>query len=75
MGLAILIGGASGNLVDRLFVGEVLDFIQTPLPTGIFNLSDVLIYVGLALVIGGDAFHGRQKAAESRVMEESSPPP
>lgn len=75
MGLAILIGGASGNLVDRLFVGEVLDFIQTPLPTGVFNLSDVLIYVGLALVMVGDAFQGRQKAAESRAMKESTAPP
>ncbi len=53
LGLAILIGGALGNLVDRVFVGQVLDFIETPLRPGIFNVADVMIYLGLALVLAG----------------------
>jgi signal peptidase II len=53
LGLAILIGGALGNLVDRIFVGHVLDFIETPLRSGIFNMADVLIYVGIGLTILG----------------------
>ena len=49
VGLALLIGGALGNLVDRITVGQVLDFIETPLRPGIFNVADVLIYLGLFL--------------------------
>lgn len=30
-GLALIVGGAAGNLIDRITVGRVLDFIETPL--------------------------------------------
>ena len=53
LGLAVLIGGAMGNLVDRIFVGEVLDFIQTPLRQGIFNVADMMIHLGMILVFLG----------------------
>lgn len=53
LGLAVLIGGALGNLVDRIFAGQVLDFIETPLRPGIFNVADVMIYLGLILVLLG----------------------
>lgn len=52
-GLAILIGGAAGNLWDRVTTGAVLDFIQIPLRVGIFNVADVLIYVGMFLLLAG----------------------
>ncbi|MCP4360031.1 MAG: signal peptidase II [Chloroflexi bacterium] len=57
MGLAILIGGALGNQIDRLWAGEVLDFIIIPLQPGIFNVADVMIYLGLMLVILGAFIH------------------
>ncbi|MCB0035949.1 MAG: signal peptidase II [Anaerolineales bacterium] len=47
LGMAITIGGALGNMIDRILFGRVLDFISTPFRSGIFNLADVLIYVGL----------------------------
>jgi signal peptidase II len=53
MGLALVIGGALGNLVDRITAGEVLDFITTPVRPGIFNVADVMIYSGVALSIIG----------------------
>ena len=53
LGLAVLIGGAMGNLVDRIFVGEVLDFIQTPLRQGIFNVADIMIHLGMILAFLG----------------------
>ena len=53
LGLAVLIGGALGNLVDRIFVGEVLDFIQTPLRQGIFNVADMMIHLGVILILLG----------------------
>ncbi len=52
LGLAIMIGGALGNLVDRVLAGQVLDFIETPLRPGIFNVADVMIYAGVFLTLG-----------------------
>jgi len=47
----LLLGGALGNIVDRLRDGAVTDFIKLPLWPA-FNLADVAITVGvLALVL------------------------
>ena len=47
---ALLIGGALGNLADRVRAGAVTDFIDLPLwPT--FNLADVAIVVGVLLLL------------------------
>jgi signal peptidase II len=47
---ALLIGGALGNLADRVRDGAVTDFIDLPLwPT--FNLADVAIIVGVLLLL------------------------
>jgi signal peptidase II len=61
-GSAVLLAGAIGNLVDR-FVndGRVIDFMVVgagSLHTGVFNVADVLIAVGLVLFLFG--FRGRQ---------------
>jgi signal peptidase II len=53
LGLALLIGGGLGNLLDRVFRGgKVADFAVLslgPLSTGIFNIADVFIMAGIAL--------------------------
>ncbi len=59
MGLALMIGGALGNLIDRITAGQVLDFLETPLRPGIFNVADVFIYLGIFLIIGGSLFAHR----------------
>jgi signal peptidase II len=47
---ALLLGGALGNLADRVRDGAVIDFIDLPLwPT--FNLADVAIVVGVLLLL------------------------
>ena len=47
---ALLIGGALGNLADRVRDGAVTDFIHLPLwPT--FNLADLAIVVGVLLLL------------------------
>lgn len=53
-GLCCIIGGGLGNLWDRLLIGSVTDFFQLragPLHTGIFNLADVSVSLGLCLVV------------------------
>ncbi len=55
LGLAFLASGGLGNLIDRLLRGGlVTDFCFLrfgPLHTGIFNVADVAILLGIALVI------------------------
>ena len=53
MGMALVVGGALGNLVDRIVVGQVLDFIQSPIRPGVFNVADVMIHIGLFLSLVG----------------------
>lgn len=54
LGLALLAGGAAGNLIDRVvYGGAVVDFVSVGLGglrTGIFNLADVAITTGVILV-------------------------
>ncbi len=44
--LGLIIVGALGNLLDRLFYGRVIDFLEVPW-WSIFNLADVFIIIGL----------------------------
>lgn len=71
LGLAILIGGAMGNLVDRIFIGEVLDFVETPLRQGIFNVADVMIHLGTFLSFLG--VWQQERMEKRRKMETADP--
>jgi signal peptidase II len=46
----LLLGGAVGNLVDRLRLGYVTDFIARS-DRNAFNLADLAIYAGLGLMV------------------------
>jgi signal peptidase II len=53
-GLALLWAGGASNLFDRVARGSVVDFLNVgvgPLRTGIFNVADVAIMVGCALLL------------------------
>lgn len=53
-GFALVIGGALGNLIDRVMHGYVVDYILFHLPTwsfAVFNLADTFITIGAALII------------------------
>lgn len=52
--LALIIGGALGNLIDRLRLGHVVDFIHWHYASWswpIFNVADSAISLGVALII------------------------
>ena len=65
MGLVLILGGAVGNVIDRIRLGHVIDFFQVliagwPFPS--FNVADSAITVGAALIIIDALFiSGRQK--------------
>jgi signal peptidase II len=50
MGLALVLGGALGNLIDRVRLGYVVDFIDLQW-WPVFNLADSAIVVGVILLI------------------------
>ena len=65
--IALIAGGAVGNLIDRLRLGYVVDFVAVgSWPT--FNLADTAITVGVVL-LAVDALIG----APSRQTERSAP--
>jgi signal peptidase II len=46
----MLVGGALGNILDRLQDGAVTDFIKLPLGWPPFNLADASITLGIAIL-------------------------
>jgi signal peptidase II len=53
-GLALIIGGAAGNLIDRVMYGYVLDFVDAYYGGWhfwAFNVADAAITVGVGLMI------------------------
>jgi len=53
-GFALIVGGALGNLVDRVTYGHVIDYILFHTQTwsfAVFNLADACISVGAVLIV------------------------
>ena len=53
-GLALILSGAIGNLIDRLFYGKVVDFLDVMVGNFhwyIFNVADSAVTVGMVLFI------------------------
>jgi signal peptidase II len=62
LGLALILGGAIGNVIDRIHIGEVVDFLLVyhggwSWPA--FNVADSAISIGAGLLIL-DSFHQRR---------------
>jgi signal peptidase II len=53
-GLSLILGGAIGNLIDRIMYGEVIDFIDfyiTKFHWHTFNLADASITTGIVIIL------------------------
>ena len=66
IGAGLVVGGALGNVVDRVLYGYVLDFlnmsccgIQNPF---VFNVADIFIFAGAAGLVLADLGSPRKKA-------------
>ena len=65
IGFALIVGGALGNLIDRVWHGYVIDYVLFHLPSwsfAIFNLADAFITIGAALVIVDEFLVWRRSA-------------
>lgn len=60
LALALILGGAAGNVIDRMVYGYVIDFIDVYYESWhwpAFNIADAAIFVGACLLLL-DAFQG-----------------
>jgi signal peptidase II len=69
LALALMLGGALGNLIDRVTRGEVVDFIKVP-QWPAFNVADSAITIGVTLLLWMTLF-GRSDPESG----SASPPP
>ncbi|MDD3643527.1 MAG: signal peptidase II [Candidatus Krumholzibacteria bacterium] len=54
--LGLILGGAFGNLIDRISTGEVVDFIDMgigPYRWPTYNVADIAVTVGAVVLIAG----------------------
>ena len=65
LGFALIIGGALGNVIDRVSYGHVIDYVLFHTPVwsfAVFNLADAFITIGAMLVIADELFGWGRKA-------------
>lgn len=77
-GVSLILSGAFGNLIDRLMLHKVTDFIDVGLPGGArwptFNIADSCVCVGVGLILAAPLLM-RKPAAAGALPEDSAPPP
>jgi len=63
-GVALVVGGAAGNLIDRMWLGYVVDFVDVywrGWHFWAFNVADSAISIGMALIILDQMGVGRRR--------------
>lgn len=66
-GFALILGGALGNLIDRIYIGKVVDFLDfyySSYHFPAFNIADSCITIGVALIIIDALFFHKKKQEE-----------
>jgi signal peptidase II len=65
-GVALILAGAIGNLIDRILLGEVVDFLDFMIGDFhwyVFNLADSCVTVGLGFVLYDSLILNRKKVS------------
>lgn len=60
VGICFVLGGGAGNLYDRIMYGSVTDFMHIDFVifrTGIFNMADVSIMIGIGMILVDSLFN------------------
>ena len=76
--LAMIVGGGIGNMIDRIWLGYVIDFIDfTLIDFAVFNVADSFVTVGAFLLMGyliwdtvQETKKGKIELAEGDAQEE-----
>ena len=78
LSLSMILGGAIGNVIDRLLYGEVIDFIDVDFPDfimarwAVFNVADSAVTIGMCILA---IYLIRQPSAEKALSTPITPPP
>jgi signal peptidase II len=76
-GLVLILGGAIGNVIDRLRLGHVIDFVhahwnEASFPA--FNVADAAISIGAVCVIIDALFEGRRNRLAAQAQQAQAQP-
>ena len=75
LALGAILGGAVGNLTDRLVYGEVIDFLDVHLTRGYtwptFNVADSAIVVGIGILMV-EVFFGEEEPSPDSASSETA---
>jgi len=75
-GLSLVLGGAVGNIIDRIYLGEVVDFFDFGFGAyrwPIFNFADIFVNVGVFLLFFG--YSRAEQANEADAISSAGTPP
>ncbi|MBM3325636.1 MAG: signal peptidase II [Calditrichaeota bacterium] len=70
--LALIMGGAIGNLIDRVRIGEVIDYFSVDMPNFImnrfpvFNIADSAVSVGITIIMLLSLFRPMPKSVKEQ---------
>ncbi len=72
-GFALVLGGAAGNVIDRILYGSVLDFLDFHLRDWhwpAFNVADSCLSIGVALIFWAMIFGARASGSAHAASEK-----
>lgn len=69
VGIALVVAGGLGNVLDRFTLGYVVDFIEPVfIDFPVFNVADIGVTCGFVLFLGGLLLRERREAARERAL-------
>ncbi len=72
---ALIIGGGVGNLIDRVVLGYVVDYLQVTFITfPVFNLADCFVVIGAIIFVIGYLFLDKGQPTVSEKSSETTVP-
>jgi len=71
LAMGLQLGGAMGNLIDRLLMGKVTDFISVG-AFPVFNIADASISIGVAILLLGIWLKEREEKSKAALAEIES---
>jgi signal peptidase II len=71
LSLGLVLGGAAGNIVDRIVYGSVADFLHVHFFPWVFNVADAAISVGVALLLAFSFVYERREKAEAAAAADA----
>jgi signal peptidase II len=74
LAMMMMMGGAVGNLIDRLTIGTVTDFVSLG-TFAVFNVADASISIGTAVLILAVWISERKQQKEAKENQEQVPQP